>query len=45
MTDYVASAAKDKNGKPLWMLSKDGRLFLSVATVEKATINQAEIKT
>ncbi|WP_216091632.1 MULTISPECIES: hypothetical protein [Pseudomonas] len=45
MSMCIASAAKGENGQPLWVLYKDGRLYLSAATVSKAAITKAQIKT
>lgn len=44
MIRYIVSDAKDKNGKPLWVICKDGHLFLSADAVNQATISKAHIR-
>jgi len=44
MIRCIASEAKDMNGKPLWVLCKDGHLFLSAEAVNQATISKAQIR-
>ncbi|KAI2693235.1 hypothetical protein [Pseudomonas sp. TNT3] len=44
MIKNIANDKKDKNGTPLWVLCKDGRLFLSADAVKKAAISKAYIK-
>lgn len=45
MSMCIASAAKGKNGQSLWVLCKDGRLYLSANTVSEAAITKAQIRT
>jgi hypothetical protein len=44
MIRCIASKASYKNGKPLWVFSKDGHLFLSADAVNQATISKARVR-
>jgi hypothetical protein len=40
----ICSAARSADGEPIWILSKDGGIFISQKAVADATIGLAHIK-